>query len=77
MLGPLPTVYRVVVIACALVACVGVGAWLASVLPGPMLATGGAGVGALFGALLALLLIYPFDGPRPNAAIRVRARHRR
>jgi uncharacterized protein (DUF58 family) len=77
VLGPLPTIYRIVVFACALVACVGVGAWLASMLPGAMLGTRGAGIGAVFGALLAVLLLYPFDRPRSGAPVRVRARHRR
>ena len=77
MLGPLPTIYRIVVIACALVTCVGVGAWLAAMLPGPMLAGGGAGLGAVFGALLAVLLVHPVDRPRSSAPVRIRARRRR
>ena len=73
MLGPLPTIYRIVVIGCALVTCIGVGAWLATMLPGPMLAGGGAGVGAGFGALLALVLVHDFQ----RTPVRVRTRHRR
>ena len=76
MLGPLPTIYRIVVIACALVVCVGVGAWLAATLPGPMLAGGGAMLGAGFGALLAMLLVHDFRHQHTGPPVRVRTRHR-
>jgi len=77
VLGPLPTIYRIVVIACALVTCIGVGAWLAAKLPGEGLAGSGAGIGAALGALLAVLLVREFR-PRARAVpVRARARHRR
>ena len=76
MLGPLPTIYRIVVIACALVVCVGVGAWLAATLPGPRLAGRGAMLGAGFGALLAMLLVHDFRHQHAGAPVRVRTRHR-
>ena len=61
MLGPLPTLYRVVVSTCALVVFVGVGAWLAETLPGPLLAGAGAGIGAGIGMVVALLLTRNFE----------------
>ena len=57
MLGPLPRLHRWTVGALALVACIGVGAWLASVLPVPLLAPAGAAIGAALGLLLVLLLV--------------------
>ena len=68
MLGPLPTLYRVIVSACAFLACVGVGAWLANMLPGPLLAGAGAGIGAGIGAVAALLLThrFPHQGAEPH-----------
>jgi hypothetical protein len=55
---------------------VGVGAWLAASLPGPMLAGGGAVLGAAFGALLAMLLVHDFRHPHSGTPVRVRTRHR-
>lgn len=57
MLGPLPRLHRWTVGALALVACIGVGAWLASFLPVPLLAPAGAAIGAALGLLLVLLLV--------------------
>ena len=76
MLGPLPTMYRIVVIACTLVVCMGVGAWVASRLSDANLAAQGAWVGAGFGAVLALLLVHDVDRSGPRA-VPARARHRR
>lgn len=76
MLGPLPTLYRVIVSVCALLAFVGVGAWLAFTLPVPLLAGAGAGIGAGIGVVAVLLLVHDFHhhGATPH---RVRtARHR-
>lgn len=77
MLGPLPTLYRVIVSASALLACIGVGAWLANMLPGPLLAGAGAGIGAGCGAVAALLLTHQF-GHHEAAPhrVRLRGRHR-
>ena len=80
MLGPLPTLYRVVVATCAVLACVGVGAWVAGTLPGPLLAGAGAGIGAGFGAVAALLLTHRFghDGTPHRVHLRGHSpRHRR
>lgn len=60
MLGPLPTLYRVIVSVCALLACVGLGAWLAFALPVPLLAGAGAGIGAGIGVVTVLLLTHDF-----------------
>jgi hypothetical protein len=60
VLGPLPTLYRVVVSTCALLGCVGLGAWLAFTLPVPLLASAGAGIGAGIGVVVMLLLTHDF-----------------
>lgn len=78
MLGPLPTLYRVIVSVCAVLACVGLGAWLAHTLPIPLVAGAGAGIGAGIGVVVVLLLTRDFGdregpsrgfrthGPRPH-----------
>ena len=77
MLGPLPTKYRFVVAACALVAFIGVGAW-AGLSTDTMLPSAGAVVGATLGVGACLLLLHDFSTQHPRAA-RVHARriHRR
>jgi hypothetical protein len=65
VLGPLPPLHRVVVCVLALLAPVGVGAWLAWSTPGPLLPTVGAVIGASLGvALVFLLLRQTPPGPR-------------
>jgi hypothetical protein len=64
VLGPLPTIYRVVVSVCALAVCVGLGAWLTSLLPGPFLAPAGAGIGAAPGVVAVSLLLHDSGHPR-------------
>lgn len=76
MLGPLPAIYRVIVSAIALLAFVGCGAWLTSLLPGPFLALAGAGIGAGIGAVVVLLLLHDFEHPHGQAH-RVRIRSHR
>lgn len=77
MLGPLPTLYRVIVSVCALLAFVGLGAWLAVTLPVPLLASAGAGIGAGIGAVAVLLLVHDFEQHRTAHRVRLRApRHR-
>lgn len=66
MLEPLPTLYRVIVSTCALLACVGLGAWLAFTLPVPLLATAGAGIGAGIGMVAVLLLTHDFRHHRAS-----------
>ena len=63
MLGPLPPLYRWIVCLLALVACIGVGAWLAFTLPVPVLATSGAAIGAALGVVLVILVLHDGDGP--------------
>lgn len=60
MLGPLPILYRVIVSVCALLAFIGLGAWLALALPVP-LAGAGAGIGAGIGVVAVLLLVHDFE----------------
>jgi hypothetical protein len=73
VLGPLPPFYRIVVSLCALLACVGIGAWLAYVLPVTAVASTGAGIGLGIGAIVVILLLHDFDdrGGHPH---RVRVR---
>jgi hypothetical protein len=56
VLGPLPALYRIIVSVCVLLACVGLGAWLAYTLPVPLLAGAGASIGAGIGVVAVLLL---------------------
>ena len=67
MLGPLPPLHRWVVGLLAVVACVGLGAWLAAVTPIPRLPRAGAGVGAALGAVVVALLLHHHDGPRTGS----------
>jgi hypothetical protein len=64
VLGPLPTIYRIIVSVCALAACAGLGAWLTSRLPGSFLAPTGAGIGAAIGVVAVLLLLHDSDHDR-------------
>lgn len=70
MLGPLPPLYRWIVCAVALVACIGVGAWLAAALPvvPPSGAPTGAAAGAVLGGIVVILLLHDghhsTSGPR-------------
>ena len=80
MLGPLPTVYRIVVAVCALLAFVGLGAWVTFAFSGPLLASMGAGIGAALGVLVTVALLHDFTrrAPvRPVRTARVHARHAR
>lgn len=71
MLGPLPTLYRVVVSVCALAAFVGFGAWLTHTLPGPFLALAGAGMGAGIGVVVVLALLH--DSEQRSNRVRIRS----
>ena len=74
MLGPLPPLHRLLVSVLALVACVGVGAWLAFTLPIPLVAPTGAAIGAVLGGGVVALLLH--DGRhRPTAPVRGRRLH--
>jgi hypothetical protein len=63
VLGPLPPLYRWIVCLLALVACIGVGAWLAFTLPVPLIATTGAAIGAALGVVLVTLVLHDGHGP--------------
>lgn len=58
MLGPLPTLYRVIVCVCAFLAFVGLGVWLAWMLPDSGLASTGTSIGAGLGIVVVLLLLH-------------------
>jgi hypothetical protein len=58
VLGPLPTLYRVVVTLTALVLCAAGGVWATLVVPYPLLATVGASLGLAVGAGCAYLLVH-------------------
>lgn len=59
MLGPLPRIYRVVVVVAALLLFVGAGAFAAYALPYPILVSAGASVGLAVGVIAAYLLVHP------------------
>ena len=69
MLGPLPPLHRWVVAVLALVASVGVGAWLAFTLTTPLSlgAAAGAVVGAVLGAVVVMLLLHDTARARRGA----------
>lgn len=73
MLGPLPRMYRVIVVAAAVLLFVGAGALAAYTLPYPILISAGASVGLAVGAIAAYLLVHP----RESAAQPARPRRRR
>jgi hypothetical protein len=73
VLGPLPPLYRLIVSVLALLAFVGVGAWLAFTLPIAVVAPTGAMIGAMLGALVVLGMLHE-DAPRPSHA-RTRRHH--
>ena len=74
MLGPLPPLYRLVVSVLALLAFVGVGAWLAFTLPVAVLAPTGAMIGAMLGALVVLGMLHE-DTPPERSSSRARRHH--
>jgi hypothetical protein len=74
VLGPLPPLYRLVVSVLALLAFVGVGAWLAFTLPVAVLAPTGAMIGAMLGALVVLGMLHE-DTPPERARARGRRHH--
>ena len=69
MLGPLPRLYRSLVVAVALLVFVGGGIVLAQVLPLPF---GGVVTGTLIGVLIAFVLVHDFHRRRtqPSRAVR-------
>lgn len=64
MLGPLPTIYRVLVSAAVLVVFATAGAWTAFKIPYPVLLSVGASVGLVMGTLCAYLLVHQAGSPR-------------
>lgn len=77
MLGPLPTFYRVTVSVCALLAFVGIGAWISYLMPGTALASIGTSIGAGLGVVAVMLLLHePHQDPR-SQRVHVRVRSHR
>lgn len=64
MLGPLPALHRLLVVAVVLVVGVGSGAWIALFTPVRVAAPAGALVGAVAGALAAYALVHDFTHDR-------------
>lgn len=73
MLGPLPTLYRVVVCAFAFLAFAGLGGWLAWLMPESTLGSVGTSVGAGLGVVVVLLLLHDRHDSGTAARVRVRA----
>ena len=73
MLGPLPTLYRVIVCVSAFVAFVGLGVWTAWMMPDSTLASAGTGLGAGLGIVVVLLLLHDAREPDSRTRVRVRA----
>jgi ABC-type Fe3+-siderophore transport system permease subunit len=77
VLGPLPAIYRVIVAVCAVLAFIGLGAWLAYTLPIPLQAPAGAGIGAGIGVVAVLGILHDFHHRHPPAHhVRARAYRR-
>ncbi|MFP5252776.1 MAG: hypothetical protein ACLGH4_03155 [Actinomycetes bacterium] len=72
MLGPLPTIHRVVVCVFAFLAFVGLGVWLAWLMPESTLASAGTSVGAGLGIVVVLLLLRDNRDHRGPSHARVR-----
>jgi xanthine/uracil permease len=72
VLGPLPRLHRLLLIATVLVVGIASGAWIALFTPLPVAVTAGAMVGAVAGLLLGYLLVHDFS--QPTRSLRV---HRR
>ena len=70
MFGPLPQLYRILVVLTALVVGVLSGVWLAQLIEGPSLVAAGIGWGLLAGLLLNYVLLHDFHH-RPRT-VRVR-----
>jgi hypothetical protein len=73
MLGPLPSLHRVIVAVCVLAVSLVLGAWLSLALPQVFLGGAGIGVGAALGTVVVIVLLH--EPPQPHRrAVRV---HRR
>lgn len=73
VLGPLPRLHRLLLIATVLVVGIASGAWIALFTPLPVAVTAGTLVGAVAGLLLGYLLVHDFSQPTRN--LRVHRRH--
>jgi hypothetical protein len=74
MLGPLPTLHRFVLVAGALVVCVGLGLWFGAVPEVPLNVRFGLVVGAAAGVGAAFVLVHDFH-QRQAPPARARRQH--
>lgn len=74
MLGPLPRLHQVAVVATALAVFVGLGVWAGVLESVPVLVTGGATLGVLVGAVTAWLLVHEPHGARSRPDAHPRGR---
>ena len=74
MLGPLPTLHRLVLVTVALVVCVGIGLWFGAVPEVPLTLRVGLIVGAAAGAAAAFVLVHDFHEQQTRPAL-ARRRH--
>ncbi|GAA4366910.1 hypothetical protein [Nocardioides caricicola] len=70
MIGPLPRLHRLLVVAVALIVAIASGAWVAHFSPLPVAAAAGAMWGFLAGVVLAYVLVHDFHSHAD--AVRVR-----
>jgi hypothetical protein len=75
VLGPLPTLYRLLVSVSVVAVFVGAGTWIAFVLPPSVLVSYGVSAGLVVGGVCAFLLVR--DSHHVAAPHRVRRPHRR
>lgn len=73
MIGPLPQLYRLLVIAAAVLLFIGLGVWLAHSIGVPM-PFGGILGGTVAGVLMAYLLVHDFSHQHAARPLRVRRR---
>lgn len=74
MLGPLPPLHRLLLIATVLVVGIAAGAWIAHFAAPAVAATAGAGFGAVAGLFLGVVLIHDFHHHQ-RRSVRVLRRH--
>lgn len=74
MFGPLPRLYRMLLVVAALTLCVGIGAWLGATPAVPVRMLGGLAIGGALGALAIYLLLHDFGRSTGYQPARARRR---